>query len=195
MARIQPTDEGALVDWLDNYGAKIRQFAATLGITEPETRAVSEDSATLSHLIRQTDAVRADADKYPEAYRHLTAFKDLMKNGPSDAVKAAFPDAFTPDTLNARPGVVPRLFALIDRIRAASGYTEAIGRDLDIAHTGVPLADHIPTGDNELLAWMQRFIEHLRPHATTLGLTTAEGMPRRPTTTSWRSSCAPWITP
>lgn len=165
-----PDDEGRLPEWLDNFVARLTEHAGTLGLDDGEVRAVSADSNTLSHLIRHADRAKPDEPRHPEAYRQLYAFKDLMKNGPSDALRTTFPDALTPLVMSTAPGVLPRLIDLVQSIRGSSGFTPEIGRALDVADTGVPAADRIPTGDNELLSWMKKFLAALKPHAAALGL-------------------------
>jgi hypothetical protein len=170
MADLLPVEESKLAAWLDEMLVKIRPYLSSLGISEAAFRSVEADSTTLAHLIQQVERAKPEATTHSEAYKHLVAFKDLMKNGPSETLKAAFPSAVTETVTRIAPGVLPRLFALISEIHNSPKYTPEIGKALDIENTGVPAADYIPTGDNELLGWMQKFNFGFRDNAAALGM-------------------------
>ncbi|HJQ31464.1 MAG TPA: hypothetical protein VJ866_04780 [Pyrinomonadaceae bacterium] len=138
-----PRTDDVLVNWYTDFAARLAVHATALGLSQADVAAVQADSAMLHYLIR--DLVTA----YSNAFAASTAYKKIIKDGPIGVQAGVIPPA---PTLPAAPavvpaGIVPRLRQLIARIKAAPGYTEAIGADLGIVGPDTsPSAPDKPTG-------------------------------------------------
>lgn len=123
-----PRTEAEQAIWLKNFAQAFPTHATALGFTAADVSAVQADAAMFDYLI--TELLPA----YQGALQARTSYKNLMKDGPIGATGGDPPKA--PSTGEAPatvgPGIVPRLRGLIQRIKAAPNYTEAIGQALDI---------------------------------------------------------------
>jgi ABC-type Fe3+ transport system substrate-binding protein len=173
MATFLPLDEKSLVEWFQNFVSRLKEYGPSLRLTDADIRPVENDSTALSQLVNGVATARA-ATPNPEMLSQLEHYKDLIKNGPSETLRSAFPAVFTPLATLVAPGVVPRLKQLIAQIRSSPNYTAAIGDDLDIASpSGASPADVLPTGDNELLGRFRHLLERLTVHQQKFGLSNA----------------------
>jgi ABC-type Fe3+ transport system substrate-binding protein len=173
MATFLPLDEKHLVEWFQTFVGRLKEFGPSLRLTDNDIRPVENDSAALSQLVNGVSTARAATPK-PEMLSQLENYKDLIKSGPSESLRNAFPAVFTPPATLVAPGVVPRLKQLIAQLKGSPNYTAAIGDDLDIAALSGPSpANTLPTGDNELLGWYRHFLERLPTHQQTFGLSNA----------------------
>ena len=120
------TDDG-LIRWFNNFQLKLGGFAPALGITVPEVDAIRLDYATLFFAMNFASTFRAES-------KERTKYKDLLRDGPIGATPAPLPTVPTiviPAALSA-PGIVPRLRAMVSRIKAAPAFTDTMGKDLEI---------------------------------------------------------------
>ena len=138
MAQLQrffPIQEPAQIVWCLNFKNKIATHGAICGLSPGEITLLQADLAYYVWVIEKWNpAIQNDAQE-------ATAYKKLMANGgvPGASPVAApaastFTGADVAPTLVA-PGVLPRLFAAIKRLKTSAGYlanAEAIGQDLRI---------------------------------------------------------------
>jgi hypothetical protein len=117
--------------WYRNFTARFAAHATALGFSQADVAAVQADDAMLSYLVGDL------LPTYTSALQARTAYKNRIKDGPlgspGGSLPPAPPSAAAPAAV--APGVVPRLRQLVARIKAAPGYTEAIGFDLGIVGT------------------------------------------------------------
>lgn len=113
---------------MNNFVAKVAVHAATVDVSAAQLSALQADGAYLSYL--QHDLLPL----YRAKAQELTTYKDLMKDGPIGTPAGTLPVAPSPPTAPAGvlPGIMPRIFALVQRIKNAPGYNAAIGADLGI---------------------------------------------------------------
>lgn len=134
-----PTSEADQISWMTNFVAKLSVHAATVSVTAAELAAVQDDVGFLSYLQRDLLPL------YRAKAQEVTAYKDLMRNGPLGSPAGTLPAAPTaPKAPTAvLPGVMPRLLSLVQRIKNAPGFNQAIGADLGI----LPAAARALAGD------------------------------------------------
>lgn len=126
MAKIYylPTDDIGKLRWLSNFSSKIGIYASTLGVTTQEVNGMLADYAFFWYV--------CDAkNQYSHFVQNLTAYKNAARSGDTLGAVPVAP------TLGAAPPLVSadifgRATALAARIKKHPGYTEAIGRDLNI---------------------------------------------------------------
>lgn len=122
--------EGDKAGWVNNFVEKIKGSKSTLGLSEAEVAAVSEDQRTMQQIEERTvrEKVRApDNPHLPE----LLIYKDVILQGPSQALIRALP-GLAPTMLSVAPGILPRMHDFIRRITHSPHYDEAIGREMGI---------------------------------------------------------------
>jgi hypothetical protein len=122
-----PRTDEERVTWFNNFANKFAVYAAGLGFTPAEVTAVTNDAAMLAYLLLLTEI-------YTTAKAQRVTYKNLIKDGPIGSVGGpipAAPVAPAAPTVVA-PGILPRLALLVQRIKASTTYTEAIGHDLGI---------------------------------------------------------------
>ena len=130
-----PLKESDQIIWCNNLRTKIATHGITCGLTVGEIAAFQADLAYYVWVIEKWQpAIQSDA-------LEATAYKKLIANGGvpgASPVAAPAASTFTgPDAPPAlvAPGVLPRTFAAIKRLKTSSGYLanpEAIGQDLGI---------------------------------------------------------------
>jgi hypothetical protein len=123
-----PGPESEQIKWMNNFVAKLAVHATTVSVSASELAAAQADVAFLTYL--QHDLLPL----YRAKAKEVTAYKDLLKDGPLGSPGGTLPAAPAPPTAPTAvlPGVMPRLTALVQRIKNAPGYNEAIAADLDI---------------------------------------------------------------
>jgi hypothetical protein len=128
MKNYLPQTDAERVTWLNNFASKLPAHATALGLAAAEVTSVQHDAAMLDHLIsRRLPALRT-------TQQHQTAYKNLIAEGPLGAPVADPPalPALTAPPVTVPPGVLPRLRALVQRIKNTASYTEVIGADLGV---------------------------------------------------------------
>jgi hypothetical protein len=119
-----PPDDATRCTWLNNFATKLPTYAATIGVTPDEAASAAADNLFCAYV--------CDArNQFNQFAKDWTAYKNGARSGPTMG------DMPTPPTLAAAPAMVePNIFgritALVARIKAHPGYTEAIGQDLAI---------------------------------------------------------------
>lgn len=119
-----PAEDAARGPWLNNLATKLPTYAATIGVTPGETASVDADNEFWAYVF---DA----RNQFNQFAKDWTAYKNGARSGPT---LGAIPDPPTLPTAPAmvEPDIFGRIAALVARIKAHPGYTEAIGHDLGI---------------------------------------------------------------
>lgn len=122
-----PNKLSDLIVWFANFATKIGGYASTFGLTPAEVAQVQTDNTVVQLIINGAEIRKAD-------YQEWVAFRDLVLNAP---LGTPMPSAPTPGGVGALPGtaaasIIPRLRALVQRIKAHPNYIPAIGEDLGI---------------------------------------------------------------
>lgn len=130
MASAIPTKDGDFLPWLNNYQLKIPGYAATFGISAAEVTQVAADYTLLNYLLNQIDVLDNDGQS-------RTAYKNLILKGAIGSAAGSYPAL---PTFGAVPPAVPagiraRVVSQVQRIKAHTAFTDAIGQDLDIVAT------------------------------------------------------------
>ncbi len=137
-----PNNEGELVPWLTNFGPKLANYAATLGIAPADVTATRTDIDYIVYLIN----VRVPAER--QTLAATVEFKNFMKDGdPSAPLPATLPGTVAPPDYPApvSPGALARLRKLVQNIKSRPGYTDTIGQDLGIIASDGAQSDPAPT--------------------------------------------------
>src|ERR1700737_2120465 len=123
-----PRPESDQVKWMKNFLAKVTVHSTTVSVTAAEVATLKADVEYLSYLLHDLLPL------YRSKAQEITAYKDLLKDGPLGTPGGTLPVAPTPPTAPAAvaPGVMPRITTLVQRIKNSAGYNAAIGVDLGI---------------------------------------------------------------
>ena len=123
-----PKDDVGKARLLEHLSKHLPVHAAALGITENDLNEVKADAAAFAYTLSALETVQSNGKLW-------TAFKNLQRDGGTGST--AYPNVSNlPAPVPAVPlGIIPRLSNLVARIKAARGYSEAIGKDLNIVGT------------------------------------------------------------
>ena len=123
-----PTTEDGRKSWGENLLLKFPALRVQLGFSEEDEKALFDDIHMMIYVITASQSVNAEA-------KARTAYKIQMFYGESGGGNAL------PQPLNTlpaapavlvAPGVMGRIRAAVQRMKAQPGYTEAIGEQLQI---------------------------------------------------------------
>lgn len=124
-----PSRIGDQINWLANFSVKLPVHGTAVGVDSTTVTAAVADAKWAHYVLNLwLSAVRNFAPSSTDAV------DDVLEGQGEDAVvlptftAPALPSGVTPQL----PGVLPRLFTLIAKIKLDSGYTESIGTDLGI---------------------------------------------------------------
>jgi hypothetical protein len=122
-----PSSDAERVIWLSNFRTKLPLHAAALGLAATEA---SDSVADIDYYVWLEQTGNPAIQIFS---LEGTTYKALIASG-TGAVLVPFPTmvVFTQMPIVRLPGVLPRLFLLVQRIKLSSGYNEMIGRDLGI---------------------------------------------------------------
>ncbi len=141
-ALIQPTTTHAMIrqayypsriadqtPWLENFGAKLPGYVATLGLAQNVVDANLAGCRFLIYVLSQYLAtVRAFGPATTESVDLV-----MTGSGPNAVVLPVFTAPVLPDGVApVPPGVLTRLFDLIGDLKRATNYTDVIGKDLGV---------------------------------------------------------------
>ncbi|MBS0346740.1 MAG: hypothetical protein JSR69_09785 [Proteobacteria bacterium] len=120
-----PKDDNGKVALLDQLATRLPIYADALEISPADIAALQADATALRYTLNAYNIIQGNA-------RLWTAYKNLLRDG--GAGTGAFPPAanLPAPVPTVTPGIIPRVTALIARIKTARNYTEAIGQDLAI---------------------------------------------------------------
>lgn len=131
------TDKDRVI-WLNNFANKFAANATTLGFTTAEVTAVNNDAAMWAFLVLL-------AEIYTTAKKQRVDYKNLLRDGPLGKAGGAVPVAPVTGAVPTvvAPGIFPRIAKLVQRIKSATAYNEAIGKDLGIIATQAQAFDAV----------------------------------------------------
>ncbi|WP_374243027.1 hypothetical protein [Zoogloea sp.] len=120
-----PKDDSGKAELLEHLAARLPVYADVLEISPADITSLQADAAAFRYTLGAFNAIQANS-------RLWTAFKTIQRDGGTGST--AFPHAPNlPAPVPAVPlGIIPRLTALVSRLKTARNYTEAIGQDLKI---------------------------------------------------------------
>ena len=123
-----PKDDSGKAELLEHLASRLPIYTDTLEVSAADITSLQADAAAFRYTLTSFNAVQANAKLW-------TAFKTLQRDG--GVGSTAFPHAPNlPAPVPAVPlGIIPRLTALVSRLKTARNYTEAIGQDLRIVGT------------------------------------------------------------
>ena len=127
-----PTSDSELLVWFNNFQSKFTTVGPVLGFTAADVTKVTNDYQMLAFVVEAAEAIRNQSLAY-------TSYKNTLRDGPIGTVMPGMPPApsLSPPDL-VTPGIVPRLRALVQRIKAQPQYTETIGNNLGIIAAAAP---------------------------------------------------------
>ena len=117
-----------MVARFDNFSTKFATYATTFGFVQADATAVRNDYIWLAFSVLQVDLFKTETSE-------RVAYKNLLRDGPIGEPQAPYPSLGTisfPVPPVVAPGIIPRLRATVQRIKAHPAYTEAAGQDLGI---------------------------------------------------------------
>jgi hypothetical protein len=123
-----PKSERDLVIWLDAFSGKLPGYQAPFGLTAAEIAAVQDDHVWMAWSVLQVEVFKNELSQ-------RVVFKDNIIDGPAGSLAEPVPSVGfqqTPAPRVVPPGIVPRLRALLQRLKQHPAYTESIGEDLGI---------------------------------------------------------------
>lgn len=122
-----PKTLSELIVWFNNFATKISGYGATFGLTAAELTQIATDRTVLQLVINGAEIRRTDAQEW-------TQFRDRVLFAPLNTPMPSLPTPGNVGTLpsDAQASIIPRLRALVQRIKAHPAYTQAIGEDLGI---------------------------------------------------------------
>ena len=136
-----PTADPALVVWFNNFQLKFAAYALTVGFVAADVTALQNDYATFAYAVNLAAVFKEEA-------KERNQYKDTLRDGPigiAAPVTPTVPTIAPPATVSA-PGIVPRLRAIIQRIKTHPNYTAAMGQDMGIVgSTSGPAAGDKPS--------------------------------------------------
>lgn len=137
-----PRTEDGRKSWGDNMLLKFPPISSSVGFHAAETAAFLNDVTTMIFIIDSSQSAQAESKAW-------TAYKKQMMEGVADgAIELPIPITTAPavpaDMKGA--GLIPRIRAAIAQIKAAPGYTDAIGEQLLIVGDG---ADDLNPNDGK----------------------------------------------
>ncbi len=120
-----PRDDSGKARLLEHLARRLPAYAETLEVSAADIASLQADAAAFRHAIAATDSIQANA-------RHWTAYKNLQRDGGVHVNPLPQLPHLPAPAQDVAPGIVPRLIALVSRLKTARQYSEAIGQDLQI---------------------------------------------------------------
>ena len=128
-----PRTDSDLLVWFNNFQAKFGGYALAVGMNANDLTAVTEDYEMLAFVVQAAEAVRNESQA-------RINYRNVLRDGPIGTVQPVPPTVPTlsPPAVIAAPGIVPRMRAIVQRIKAHPHYTESMGTDLGIIGVAAP---------------------------------------------------------
>lgn len=111
----------------ETIATNLPNYAAALGLPATDVAGNASDAVYMRYAYTQYD-------RYGKVAQNWTSWKNLVRDGGEGASSSAPAHPAAPASIPTAvaPGIVPRLRALIRRIKASSAYSVAIGKALGI---------------------------------------------------------------
>jgi len=121
-----PSTDHDKVVWLNNFATKFTVLSPSLGFVAADITSVNNDAAMFAYLITLVETFTTEKEE-------RVNYKNLIRSGPIGTV-GVFPTmpAISAAPVSVPAGVFLRIANIVQRIKAHTNYTEAIGRDLGI---------------------------------------------------------------
>lgn len=115
------------VRWLNNFAKGFESIGPTLNFNEGEIQGVKNDAAMLNWSAKVQYAMRG-------THKSFTAFKDMLNEGAARKEQLSVPTLpeLPPAPAPVAPGIFIRTGKIVQRIKSARGYTEAMGLRLGV---------------------------------------------------------------
>ena len=119
-----PKTDSGKADLLDHLAHTLPLYKTLLEISDQNMAILTTDASDFRLAFNTSGEAQAFGQSW-------TAYKNLLRDGTGDMTPwpVGFIPPQTPST-SIKPGVIPRMSALITQIKAHKNYTEAIGKDL-----------------------------------------------------------------
>lgn len=113
--------------WLNNFSAKINQYATLLGLSNAEVTSLQNDAAMFNYIIQMQELIK-------QTSQNVTAYKELLKHFSEQQHITSVPilPNLGPAPTPVPEGIFDRVSKLAKRIKANPNYAEPIGADLGI---------------------------------------------------------------
>lgn len=122
--------DNTTLGWLGNFVDKIKGHKEELDLRDEDVEAVDKHYETMQHVVRQTDEQQNNVPNHPQL-QDLLNYKDMILNGPSEALTKALP-AIAPAALALAPGIIPRFKGMIEKVMHSGNFNETIARELGV---------------------------------------------------------------
>ncbi len=124
----EPAKDDDKVIWLNTFAQNLSNYSVALGLAATDITSAQNDAAYFKYAMNAVDS-------YIVAKESWVEFKNLIKSGPLGATAGSVPQTpnlGTAPTVVVAPGIMPRIRALISRIKSHPNYTDTIGNALGI---------------------------------------------------------------
>jgi hypothetical protein len=137
-----PTNLAARAAWFLNFATQFAAVGLSLGFTAPVIAGVQDDNTCFQDLA----SGQVELDAYKDAVRQ---YRINVTEGAVGEPTPAFPAGIDITPAELRPtGIFQRLIELVDRIRAATAYTDEIGALLGIIPSASGSGSSFAGGDD-----------------------------------------------
>ncbi len=126
-----PKDHEELCAWLQNFTLKFTAVASGLGFSAAAILAAAKDVEWAIYYCQMITAMRGESTEAVENFDLALFSVDQSANTPVQAISTPAMPAGGPP----KRGIMRRLRALIQAVKDATGYTEAMGADMGIIPT------------------------------------------------------------
>jgi len=125
-----PKTDNDLLVWFNSFQLKFVTYGPTLGFTAADVTGISDDYKMLAYIVQAAELIRNESQA-------RTSYKNVVRDGPLGTVQPTPPSVptLTPPATIVAPGIIPRLRALIQRLKTHPAYTDSIGSDLGVIAT------------------------------------------------------------
>jgi hypothetical protein len=122
-----PKTDAGKAAFLNNLGTQLVTYGPTVGLSPSDIAAVQDDAGFFSFAFNAQPQILAFAQQW-------TSYKNAARDGGPGTSMGPPPVAptFAPPATIVAPGIIARATAIVARIKAAPGYTDAIGQALMI---------------------------------------------------------------
>jgi hypothetical protein len=126
-----PVDHEELCAWLQNLNLKFTAIASSLGFSAPVIAAAVKDIEWAIYYCQMISALRGESTEAVENFDLALFSVDQSANAPVQSITTPNAPAGGPP----KRGILRRIRALIQNIKDAAGYTDALGADMRILPT------------------------------------------------------------
>jgi hypothetical protein len=119
-----PNNDSGKADLLAHLATTLPNYAVLLDVSDEDLSVLKADSIGSRYVLQALNAAQAHA-------KHWTALKNQLRDGTAGTASwPALPVLSESIPPVISPGIIPRLSALVARLKTHKNYTTAIGQDL-----------------------------------------------------------------